>query len=249
MMADNIGCADLSSYGGTNPTPRIDSIPARGVRLTNYRVASAVCTLTRVSVLTGRYPLRYDVRSHFNIYSEGKYLPNAGSLTPAEALGDNGYATYHVGKWHLGVLGDAYIDQDGIPTLREHGFDRFLSPSEQSECYFELIEQEDSYSRGGECLLRNGNPLGQDEPRYPAVPSLPMILDRRMERPMIFHWYHSGTERLVKYDYDPAGVLDARAAIETAAGHSDFEACTGVDAGDKWPIRLVEAGSAVQRTR
>ena len=57
MLADNVGWGDLSVYGGTLPTPRIDSIAKDGLRFNNYTV-EAQCTPTRAAIMTGRLPVR-----------------------------------------------------------------------------------------------------------------------------------------------------------------------------------------------
>lgn len=57
ILVDNAGWGDFSAYGGTVPTPRIDSIATEGVRLNNYTV-EAQCTPTRAAIMTGRLPVR-----------------------------------------------------------------------------------------------------------------------------------------------------------------------------------------------
>src|SRR5262245_64659285 len=57
ILVDNVGWGDFSSYGGTVPTPRIDSIATDGLRFNNYTV-EAQCTPSRAAILTGRLPVR-----------------------------------------------------------------------------------------------------------------------------------------------------------------------------------------------
>ncbi|MEA3511817.1 MAG: sulfatase-like hydrolase/transferase, partial [Actinomycetota bacterium] len=57
MLADNLGYGDLSCYGGSVPTPRIDTLAAEGTRFKNFNT-EAQCTPTRGALLTGRMPIR-----------------------------------------------------------------------------------------------------------------------------------------------------------------------------------------------
>ena len=100
MLADDMGYADASCFGGKAvPTPNLDVLAKSGTKLTRFYAAAAVCTPTRASVLTGRYPLRFDIRTHFP--DDESHLPR-GVVTLPGLLRDAGYATAHVGKWHLG---------------------------------------------------------------------------------------------------------------------------------------------------
>jgi uncharacterized sulfatase len=95
IQTDQQSCWTLGCYGGTLiPTPHIDSIAAEGVKFANFFANSAVCTPSRGSFLTGRYP-------HFHgTYRNGKPL-NADEITIAHLLREQGYDTGYVGKWHL----------------------------------------------------------------------------------------------------------------------------------------------------
>ena len=99
MMADDLGWGD-TGYNGNKviQTPHLDQMAAEGVRMNRFYAASAVCSPTRASVLTGRNP-----------YRTGVFSANQGILRPeettlSEILKEEGYATGHFGKWHLGTL-------------------------------------------------------------------------------------------------------------------------------------------------
>ena len=98
-MADDLGWGD-TGYNG-NPvikTPQLDAMASEGIRFNRFYSASAVCSPTRASVLTGRNP-----------YRTGVFFANEGILRPEEItipelLKGEGYLTGHFGKWHLGTL-------------------------------------------------------------------------------------------------------------------------------------------------
>ena len=107
ILADDMGYADLSSYGSpTISTPVLDRLAREGQRWTNFYAAASVCSPSRASLLTGRYPIRtgvgptHPLRRVFFTKSLGG-LPQS-EITIAEALKQKNYATTIIGKWHLG---------------------------------------------------------------------------------------------------------------------------------------------------
>lgn len=105
IFADDLGYGDLGCYGSpTIATPHLDRMATEGLRFTDFYVASEVCSPSRAALLTGRYPVRcgmYGRRRVLFPNSKGG-LPSS-EVTLAEALKTKGYATAHVGKWHLGI--------------------------------------------------------------------------------------------------------------------------------------------------
>jgi arylsulfatase A len=112
MLIDDMGWTDVGTFGSTfYETPNVDRLADEGMRFTNAYAACTVCSPTRAAVLTGKYPARL----HITDWIEGHkrpwaqlavpdwtmYLPHE-EITIAEALKPTGYATVHIGKWHLG---------------------------------------------------------------------------------------------------------------------------------------------------
>lgn len=105
ILADDLGGKDLGCYGSeVFQTPNLDRMAAGGMRFTSAYAASCVCSPTRASIMTGKYPARLGL----TIWLGGKggapavdHLP-LEETTIAEALRGAGYATALIGKWHLG---------------------------------------------------------------------------------------------------------------------------------------------------
>lgn len=113
FLVDDLGWSDLHCYGSRfYETPHIDALAASGVRFTQAYAACHVCSPTRASILTGKYPARLHLtdwlpgRKDFPFQSlRAPNYENQLSLeevTLAETLKEHGYRTAHIGKWHLG---------------------------------------------------------------------------------------------------------------------------------------------------
>ena len=114
IMADDLGFKDVGYHGGTIKTPNIDKLASTGIRLEQFYV-QPVCSPTRSSLMTGRYPMRYGLQVGVVRPWAQHGLPLA-ERTLAQALQEAGYTTAICGKWHLGHLNSKYL-----PTSR--GFD------------------------------------------------------------------------------------------------------------------------------
>ncbi|QDV41157.1 Arylsulfatase [Stieleria neptunia] len=163
LLADDLGYGDLSCFGSPAvKTPHLDRLANEGKRFTHFYAGSAVCTPTRASVLTGRYPLRFGITKHFN--DVNRWLPESAT-TVAELLQDAGYRTAHVGKWHLGGL---HVDDQGRrlnnqPGPRQHGFDVYQTQIEQQPVRGRMGRDRTLFRQGGTVLLRNDQHVGEDD--------------------------------------------------------------------------------------
>lgn len=104
ILADDLGYGDLGCYGSpTIFTPNLDRMAAEGLRFTDFYSPAEVCTPSRTALLTGRYPIRSGMCGHRRVlFPNSKGGLPAKEFTIAEALQGKGYATAHLGKWHLG---------------------------------------------------------------------------------------------------------------------------------------------------
>ncbi|QNP64076.1 sulfatase-like hydrolase/transferase [Streptomyces genisteinicus] len=106
ILGDDLGWADLSSYGSTHiRTPHLDRLARQGVRFTDAYSGSATCSPTRFSLYTGRFPGRTKGGLAEPIADRTAGLePTHPTL--ASLLRDADYATALIGKWHAGYLPD-----------------------------------------------------------------------------------------------------------------------------------------------
>jgi arylsulfatase A len=146
FLADDLGYGDLGCYG--HPliqTPHLDAFAAQGIRLTQCYSASAVCSPSRSAILTGRTPYRNGV---FTWIPEGRdlYL-RTSEITLPTILRNEGYATCHVGKWHL----NSHFNQPSQPQPSDHGYDWWLATQNNAAPSHEFPEN----------FVRNGKPVGK----------------------------------------------------------------------------------------
>jgi arylsulfatase A-like enzyme len=111
ILADDLGYMDI---GANNPrtfyeTPNIDALAKRGMRFTRGYAACPVCSPTRASLMTGKYPPRTGVTEFLAGERRGRLIPAPYAkqlaleeVTIAERLREAGYSTFFAGKWHLG---------------------------------------------------------------------------------------------------------------------------------------------------
>lgn len=128
ILADDLGVMDIGIEGSKfHETPHIDDLASRGMRFMQGYATCQVCSPSRASIMTGKFPARHGITDWIGAAAtwqwkrNGKVLPaeynrhlNHDDTTIAEALKSAGYHTFFAGKWHLGTTGSHPED---------HGFD------------------------------------------------------------------------------------------------------------------------------
>ena len=129
VFIDDMGWGDFSCFGNeTVATENIDQLAREGLRFEQFYVNSPICSPSRVAISTGQYPTRWRITSYLahrdlnNKRGIAQWLdPKAPML--ARKLKQNGYATGHFGKWHMG----GQRDVGDAPLITEYGFDESLT--------------------------------------------------------------------------------------------------------------------------
>ncbi len=102
ILTDDQGSSDLNCYGAADLyTPNLDALAASGTRFTQFYVAAPVCSPSRAALMTGRNPHAAGLPGNASSQPGRAGMPT-GQETMAEHLKARGYATAHIGKWHLG---------------------------------------------------------------------------------------------------------------------------------------------------
>lgn len=121
ILIDDLGWKDLGCYGSKfYETPNLDRLASEGMRFTDAYAACPVCSPTRASILSGKYPANIGVTNFIGGHARGRlidapyidHLPLSEKSLP-QTLQEAGYHTWHVGKWHLGGR-DYYPDKHGF---------------------------------------------------------------------------------------------------------------------------------------
>lgn len=148
FVADDLGQRDLGCYGSTfYDTPNLDQLARDGALFTQAYAACPVCSPTRASIITGRYPQRTGITDYIGAAQPDKWKRNTRHLpapyalqlalkevTIAESLKAAGYATFFAGKWHLGNQGFFPEDQGfdvnmgGLERGGPYGGRKYFSP-------------------------------------------------------------------------------------------------------------------------
>ncbi len=128
ILVDDLGWKDLGCYGSTfYETPSIDGLAATGMKFTSGYASCPVCSPTRASIMSGKYPARLGLTAHIGDAQPqhwnrdtpllpAKYVDRLvlEESTVAEALHDHGYATFFAGKWHLGSQDTFWPEYQGF---------------------------------------------------------------------------------------------------------------------------------------
>ncbi len=145
LLADDLGYRDIGCYGGPVKTPALDRLAASGAKFSSFYSGCAVCSPSRATLLTGRHHIRTGVYSWISDANQKSHLLER-EVTLAEILKSEGYATAHVGKWHLGLP----TKERDKPTPDAHGFDY----------WFATWNNAGPSHKNPNNFIRNGKPVG-----------------------------------------------------------------------------------------
>lgn len=154
INCDDLGYGDLGCYGAKDiRTPHLDRMAAEGTRFTDFSVTSALCTPSRASLMTGKYPGRVGLATGVLRPDARNGLADSES-TLAEVMKSAGYATGCIGKWHLGF----------VPGMRpmDQGFDSYYGVLHNLDRHETVVFEKE----GGMPVLR-----GDAVEKRPAVPA------------------------------------------------------------------------------
>ena len=196
ILADDLGYGDVKALNpaGKIATPNIDRIAGSGVVFSNAHSSSAVCTPSRYSILTGRYPWRSTLQSGvLSGYSKPLITPE--HKTVAAFLKQYGYKTDCVGKWHLGMDWALKPNTDTVkemekrvdfagkiengPTTR--GFDYYYGISASLDMP-PFVYIENDHTVGIPTVSKKWVREGMAEKDFEAVDVLPTLTNKACER-------------------------------------------------------------------
>ena len=194
IYTDDQGTIDVNCYGAKDlTTPHMDGLAKRGVKFTQFYSAAPVCSPSRAAVITGRYPQRAQIPGNVSSAHGHAGMPES-QITMAEVFRKAGYATAHIGKWHLGY------DQATMPN--NQGFD--YSFGHMGGCI-------DNYSHffywngpNRHDLWQNGNEIWRDGKYFPQlmVDEANHFIETHQEKPFFMyfamnipHYPLQGTEK------------------------------------------------------
>ena len=200
IFTDDQGTIDAGCYGAKIKTPGIDALADRGIRFSQFYAAAPVCSPSRAGLLTGRYPVRAGVPGNVSSKKGGSGMPPE-QITLAETFRAAGYATAHIGKWHLGYTPET------MP--RGQGFD--FSFGHMGGCI-------DNYSHffywngpNRHDLWRNGEEVYRDGRFFPdlMVEEAEQFIEKHRQKPFFMyfamntpHYPYQGEAQWLKYYRD-----------------------------------------------
>ncbi|WP_211209914.1 sulfatase [Cyclobacterium marinum] len=187
LLADDLGYRDLSCYGSTQVnTPNLDKLAARGVRFTDFYAGSAVCSPSRAALMTGRSSVRAGIYSW--IHTSHKMHLAESEVTTAEVLKKAGYATAHIGKWHLGY--DLEAASGPGPNPGDQGFDHWIATGNNA-----IPSHENPVN-----FVRNGQALGELEgfsSHILADEAIGWLKKRPKDQPFFINlWFHEPHQKV-----------------------------------------------------
>ena len=206
ILADDLGYGDVGAYGGTViATPNMDRVAHAGVRFTQAYASASICSPSRAGLLTGRYPLRSGIMTAMQMAGDSfsrkaSYQAGIGfaqfasvdmlggknavlglppsEITLPEALGEAGYQSMAIGKWHLG---DFTVWPEYHPMAQ--GFDEFVGFNGSNDDF------PVAYWRREEEMLKD---IGAEQAQYTGLFTDEAVgfIERNTETPFFLYLAH-----------------------------------------------------------
>ena len=135
IYVDDMGIGDIGCYGGKFvPTPNIDKIAQDGLLFNQYYSSAPVSSPSRCGLTTGKFPIEVGINTFLNNKASNKKCEQRNFLSDknpsmARAFQNAGYATGHIGKWHMGGGRDVH----NAPSIKNYGFDEYISTYESPD--------------------------------------------------------------------------------------------------------------------
>jgi arylsulfatase A-like enzyme len=134
IVVDDMGWGDVSCFGGKVPTPNMDRLAKEGMQFRQFYVAAPICSASRCGMITGQFPARWRITSYLQTKAGNRECEQADFLDPQapsvpRAFQAAGYATAHIGKWHLG----GGRDVTDAPKFAAYGYALGLGTYESPE--------------------------------------------------------------------------------------------------------------------
>lgn len=180
IFTDDQGSIDVNCYGAKDLiTPNLDRLAREGTRFSQFYVGAPVCSPSRAALMTGRYPQRAGVPGNVSSQPGHAGLPTE-QVTIAEMMKAAGYATGHVGKWHLGYTPETMPNGQGYDYSFGHmggcidNYSHFF--------YWSGPNRHDLWQNGEE-VWREGDFFGDL-----IVDECKGFIDRSKEKPFFLYW-------------------------------------------------------------
>ncbi len=166
IFIDDMGYGDVGFNGATGPkTPHLDQMAREGMRFDHFYVGCSVCTGSRTALLTGCHYERLSMRSVLFPNSNEGLHPD--EVTLADMLGDSGYRTACVGKWHLGHLPPC------LPTYQ--GFDSYYGIPYSNDMWIDPAN-----TLADDILIREGLTLEEVKAGHKKRNLVPLMRDEEV---------------------------------------------------------------------
>ncbi len=221
ILVDDLGWGDLSCYGAKDlKTPHIDKLAAAGMKFDTFRANCSVCSPTRASLLTGRYPDRVGVPGVIRTHSNNSwgYLTPSGLMLP-QVMRNAGYHATMIGKWHLG------LESPNLPMDR--GFEYFHGfLGDMMDDYYTHLRHGENYMRVNREVT---NPTGHATDLFSKWAADYIMDPRRNEKPFFLYLAYNAPHTpiqppddwLQKVKEREKGIDEKRAKLVALIEHMD----------------------------